>query len=245
MENQPDLEAFLKVINQPLWEWTIAIDREIIVTCPNRRTARVFIRRWLTCIKAFTINFNCDRTVVRYPNCQKPFVLPITFEDRLREDKFQEILFNIQAMSKQQSNLQLTPFQTNIPGVGEVTFPEFFQFLAEETRKGRFWVIAELGTERILFLTDNAEPGRLTVPVHQHIGLNRYDAWRDSFDDYERLQHLLTIDKIAPSFEYNRYRLDNSFVHFQKTHYLIEGLWGTQCRASVAEGWELIRPTND
>lgn len=145
------------------------------------------------------------------------------------------------SMSKQ---VNLQPFNTSIPGLTRATFPEFFQFLSEEAKKGRFWMVFDNLTDRCLFLTDNAEPGRLTVPSNQYIGVNRYEAWRDSLDDYHRLKHLLETEKIAPSFEANMYRLDGSFAHFQKTCYLVEGLWGTQCLASVSEGWELVRDPN-
>ena len=135
----------------------------------------------------------------------------------------------------------LKPFDTSIPGLGRTNFAEFFQFLAEESKKGRFWMIFDL-KDRCLFLTDNAEPGRFEIPTNQYIGANRLDGWRDTMEQYEQLQHLLKTEKVAPSFEYSRYRLDESFVHLQKTHYLLNGLFGTQCRASVSEGWELLRP---
>ncbi len=138
--------------------------------------------------------------------------------------------------------MNLQPFDTNIPGLGKATFAGFFQFLAEETKAGRFWMVFDNLNDRCLFLTDNTEPGRLVVPSNQYIGVNRFDAWRDSMDKYYQLKHLLLTEKIVPSFESNCYRLDNSFAHIQKTYYLIEGLWGTQCRASVSEGWELLRP---
>lgn len=134
---------------------------------------------------------------------------------------------------------------TKIPGLGKATFSEFFQFLAEEARKGRFWTVYENSTDRCLFLTDSAEPGLLVIPQNQYIGANRREAWRDSMNDYKRRKHLLKTEKIAPSFESKRYRMDNSFGHFQNSYYLIEGLWGTQCRASVSEGWELLRPAPD
>ena len=152
-------------------------------------------------------------------------------------------LSKLRTMS-QQSKLQIPTFTTSIPGLKKTTFPEFFQFLSEEAEKGRFWMVFDNLTDRCLFLTDNAEPGRLTVPTNQYIGVNRFEAWRDSLDDYHRLKHLLATEKIAPSFEANMYRLNGSFAHYQKTCYLIEGLWGTQCLASISEGWELLRPAN-
>ncbi|MBP0018971.1 MAG: hypothetical protein J7647_15660 [Cyanobacteria bacterium SBLK] len=139
----------------------------------------------------------------------------------------------------------LTPFQTNIPDVGETIFPDFLQFLAEESKKGRFWVVSEFPSDRVLFLTDNTDPNWVKIPTHQIIGMDRMNSWRDSMDDYDRLQHLLMTDGVAPQFVNKGYRLDDSFCQFQKTHYLIDGLFGTQCRASVSEGRELLRLAPD
>ncbi len=136
----------------------------------------------------------------------------------------------------------LKPFDTNIPGLGKATFAEFFQFLAEETKAGRFWMIIDNITDRVLFMTDNAEPDRLVVPSNQYIGVNRLNGWRDSMDEYHRLKHLLATEKVAPSFEYKWYRMDDSFTRFQKSYYFIDELFGTQCYANVSEGWELLRP---
>ncbi|MBP0016977.1 MAG: hypothetical protein J7647_05385 [Cyanobacteria bacterium SBLK] len=242
MNNTPHLEIFLKVINQPSWDWTFIPDRELCIDCPSEDIARHFIRQWFDSIIEFTVSLNCDRALVRYPNCYRPFDLPIRL---FREEKKRaRPSFNLGLMTTPQTP-NLTRFQTNIPGLGETIFPDFFEFLAEEARKGRFWVIKDNLTEKTLFLTDSAKPGLLVAPAHQYIGRNRMGGWRDTMDDYERLQHLLTTEKVAPSFEHNYYRLDNSLEHCQKTYYLIEELWGTQCRASCSEGWELLRPAPD
>lgn len=146
-------------------------------------------------------------------------------------------------MSNNQST-SIEAFATSIPGLERATFPEFFQFLSEEAEKGRFWTLTDNLTDRCLFMTDPDDPKRLTAPIIQHIGYDFRYSWRDSLDEYDRLKHLLATEKTAPSFEYDLYRLDDSLAHYQKTYYLIEGLWGGQVRASVSEGWELLRPAS-
>ncbi|MBP0017188.1 MAG: hypothetical protein J7647_06465 [Cyanobacteria bacterium SBLK] len=117
MNDKPNLEAFFKVINQPTWDWTVIPDREVRIDCPSRSIARHFIDRWCESIIEFTVSLNCDRALVRYPNCQVPFEFPLrVFREEARRDKRRSIHLGL-IMTPQTPNL--TRFQTNIPGVGE------------------------------------------------------------------------------------------------------------------------------